>query len=169
KSIPKLASVDPPYTVEFTDKKNTHKDSKVIAKAVFDRLIIRHGPERPISKTSFPEIWHATESLRERWAAQSQSNDRTRVPIWDPADYDPKKAPNPITLEEEWNARVDLRCVIVESTVLRAEGSLTNLVRTALNSNKKAMGLAMKPPREEGKINADFKTIRINEALGSQK
>lgn len=169
KSIPELKLTDPPYTVEFTDKDGSHEDRKVIATADFDRLIIRHGPERPISEASFPEIWQATKCLREKWAAQSQSNDRTRVRIWDPADYDPKNAPNPIMLEEKWNEGVDLRCVVVESTVLRAEVSLSNLVRTALNSNKKAMGLAMKPPRDEGKINAGFKTIRINDALGSQK
>ncbi len=169
KSIPTPESTGPPYTVEFTDKPSREADHKVIAKAEFDRLIIRHGPERPISENSFPEIWQATKSLREKWAAQSQSNDRTRVPIWDPADYDPKTAPHPITRDDKWDEGVDLRCVIVESTVLRRDVSVSQLVQTGLNSNKRDVGLAMKPPREEGKIHAGFKSIKINDALGSQK
>ena len=163
--IPTPDPKDRKYTVEFVDK-----DDEVIKTEVFDRLIIRHGPERPISETNFPEIWKATEDLQKRWAAQSQSNDRTRVQMWDPADYKVSTAPNPIMLvEEQVEEQVDLHCIVVESTSLREQGALPGLVRTAVNSHKKDIGLAMKPPRSEGNIKPRFDTIKINEALNGQK
>jgi hypothetical protein len=162
--IPTPNPKDRKYTVEFINEKK-----EVIETETFDRLIVRHGPARPISETSFPEIWAATEDLRKRWATQSQSNDRTRAQIWDPADYELSSAPNPIMLEDQPQAGFDLQCVIVESTNLRVPSSLTNLVSTAVKFNKDDIGRAMKPSRIGGNINAGFETIRINEALSSQK
>ena len=151
------------YTIEFTDKSNN-----VIAKADFDRVIVRHGPKQPVSKTSFPEIWEATEDLRTKWAAQLQSEDRTRLQLWDRADYEPSTAPNPIMLPIEPPIEVDLRCVIVESTDSE-ESTLSKLVRAAVNGNKKAIGPGMNPPRSEGNFKAGFETIKINEVLNGQK
>ena len=152
------------YTIQFIDK-----DKNIIKTDYFDRLVVRHGPERPFSESTFPEIWKATEDLRKRWEAQSQSNDRTRVQIWDPADFDPSTAPHPIMPKNEPQTDVDLSCVVVESTKTRPQTTLSSLVSTAINSHKKPIGVSLKPPRKEGNIKADFETIKINEALRSQE
>ncbi len=152
------------YRIIFIDK-----DKKVIATKQFNRLIIRHGPEPPFGEKRFPEIWEASKELRERWKGQSQNNDRTRVQIWDPGDYDLKKAPNPILIKSASDPGVDLQCLILESTNLREEGDLAELAEAGLKGNKNKIKLALGRKEDDPDINMKFEVVKINEALSGQK
>jgi FAD dependent oxidoreductase len=167
--IPSLTAKDKSeeyeYKIEFTDK-----DKKtVINTLTFDRLILRHGPESPFGEKEFSEIWEASGELREKWKRQSQSNDRTRIQIWDPADYDLKKAPNPIMIEDVPDGGVDLRCLILESTNRREQGRLAELIKAALISIRKEIKPIFERKQSDPDINLEFEVVRINEALSSQK
>jgi hypothetical protein len=119
--------VDDTFTVRFT---NPARKRRTFSR-VFNRVIIRHGPDRAFSADAFPELWRASQPLRDRWEGQSQATDRTRLRMWNPDDY---RLAGPARPPSDGPAEVmeGPVCFILTSTSPRPQGSLANLVQVAI-------------------------------------
>lgn len=152
------------YEVAFLDEKDA-----VIKTEVFDRLVVRHGPERSLSEEKLPEIWAASEELRTRWKGLAQGEDRTRVPIWDPSDYAPAKMPGTILAIEPPARQGDLECLILESSQPRTEGRLYGLVVAGLKSQGTEIKRTFGRTKRDPDLAFRFHDLRIDTALASQQ
>lgn len=152
------------YKVAFLDEKDA-----VIKTEVFDRLVVRHGPERSLSEKKLPEIWAASEELRARWKGLAQGEDRTRVPIWDPADYAPAKMPGTILSIEPPAHQGDLECLVLESSQPREQVRLHGLVVAGLKNQGKEIKRTFGRTKSDPDLAFRFHDLRIDVALASQQ
>jgi hypothetical protein len=152
------------YEVAFLDEKDV-----VIKTEVFNRLVVRHGPERSLSEEKLPEIWAASEKLRARWKGLAQGEDRTRVPIWVPADYDPARMPGSILTTEVPARSCDLECLVLEASQPREQVRLHGLVVAGLKNQRNEIKRTFGRTRHDPDLVLDFHDLRIDEALASQR
>jgi hypothetical protein len=143
----------------WSDKQRTTH----LAHDEFDRLVIRHGPAPALKDDDFPELAAALRTLRGRWADQSQAHDATRVPRWDPREYDtaaePQRPPRP-------DPAGNLLCFVLTSTADRAHGPLPELVEGGVLSN------AAEIHRQTGSLAPPefaFTSAAVNESLRDQE
>jgi len=65
----------------------------VLQKKFFNRVIVRHGPEKSFSQKTFPIIWKASRRLRNSWKGLSREEDLTRKRLWQPGSFGPEGDP----------------------------------------------------------------------------
>jgi len=169
------------YKVQFEDSADLEP---------FDRLVIRHGPERAISDKFLATLWSACKDLRTEWQSIGQNEDRTRVPLFDPADYDLTEQPRsrhhlPVLASRMDNQRVSfainppsagldgfdgrngLRYLVIESSRPRTP-SVGTQVRTSVSSvafrHHMRIVLGAEPSPD-----ANIESLSVNTALSSQR
>lgn len=138
----------------------------------FDRLVIRHGPRPALNKDDIPALHTACGMLEGKWddLRKSGAPDRTRIPLFDAADYSIEKAAGS---QQEPKNRESVsagpfpRYVVLESSRRRNPQTLSWLVETAVSGStyrRDMEAVIGKMPPEDPPVQA----IGINEALATQ-
>jgi hypothetical protein len=136
-------------------------------KHVFDRVVLRHGPVPALSGDRFLDLRDAIEELRAAWKAEPQGSDRTRVQLWDPADFDPAGAWWQAEEEGEPDAGADLRFFTLTSTSPREPVALPKLVKVAAETFKGEIKQVFGRRQVEPDLAMSFAATNVNDALAS--
>jgi len=167
-TLKQARTISPPQEIpggggRFQVKIKDEKDC--ISELEADKVVIRHGPKAALRAQTLPNMWTDLEDLYGRWKNLRQSEDRTRIQMWDPADYAIDRAPNSIDGPNLFDEGPHLHCLVLESTYQRSPLSLEQVVSQALNANRRRingnLGLA-------GDASMDIRAVNVNRAVSSQ-
>jgi hypothetical protein len=136
----------------------------------FDRLVIRHGTRPALNEEALPELYHACRKLKVDWQdlVGTGAVDRTRTPIFDPADYAIETAPNaPTEAIDAFESHGELRYLVLESTSIRPSLPLRQLVRSAISGETYRTDIEVATGNKPA-AKPVVEVIGINDALGTQ-